>query len=98
MTIRIRNLTSDDNGKWSWTLMDDEESTCMQMRTNNHGEGIWALTPGNSWTVDADGKRLPNYDWHQQTGTGQFSLYVCSDSAARGRILHVLSDLLVSKR
>jgi hypothetical protein len=80
-------LTCDDDGMWSWIFIDDDEDACVKMRTGDRGEGIWALIPGNSWTVDSDGERHPEYLWQQQTGTGQFSLSGCTHSAARGRIL-----------
>ncbi len=87
MATKIKNLTCDDDGIWSWTLIQDDEDTDVRMHTNKSGEGIWALIPGNSWTVDSDGERHPEYVWQQQTGTGQFSLSGCTHSAARGRIL-----------
>ena len=87
MTTKISNLTCDDDGMWSWIFIDDDEDARVQMRTNDNSEGVWALTPGNSWTVDSDGKRHPEYVWKQQTGTGQFSLSGCTKSAARSRIL-----------
>lgn len=90
MTTKIKNLTLDDDGMWSWMVIDDDEYNLVKMRTNDGAEGMWELVPSNSWTIDAEGDRHPNYIWQQQCGTGQFSLCGCSHSGARSRILHAL--------
>lgn len=87
MTNQVKNLTCDDDGRWSWTLIAADDDTEVDMCTNDRGEGISTLTPDNSWTVDSEGTRRSRYRWQQCTGTGQFSLAGCSTSAARGRIL-----------
>jgi hypothetical protein len=92
MTNRIKELNCDDDGMWSWTFIDNDEDTTVRMRTSDGGEGIWAFMPSNCWTVDSDGNRRTVYEWRQQIGTGQFSLYGCSDSAARHRILREFSE------
>lgn len=92
MTNKIKNLTCDDEGRWSWTLVDSDADTSVDMCTNQSGEGIWEHALSNSWNVDSDGTRQPNYQWRQKTGTGQFSLSGCSTIAARGRILRYFNE------